>query len=132
MKNKIILDIGSSTTLFCSKNYLKQIKTTQDPIDIRTNGGIIQVKESYQVPQIRKSYHTKDAMTNIIGLADMRKKFRITYNSDKEAVFLVHTPPKIIQLPESSEGMYALDMEQNNNEYENNMIKNKKTQISLM
>ena len=96
MKNKIILDIGSSTTLFCNKNYCKQIKTTQDPIDIHTNGGIIQGKESCQVPQIGKSNYAKEAMTNIIGLADMRKKFRITYDSDKEVGFLVHSPSKII------------------------------------
>ena len=56
MKNKIILDSGSSTSLFCNKNFCKQIKTTQDPIDIHTNGGIIQVKASCQVPQIGKSY----------------------------------------------------------------------------
>ena len=29
---------------------------------MHTNGGIIQVKESCQVPQIGKSYYTKDAM----------------------------------------------------------------------
>ena len=46
MINKIIHDSCSSTTLFCNKNYCKQIKTTQDPIDIHTNGGIIEVKES--------------------------------------------------------------------------------------
>ena len=74
MKNKIILlDSGSSTTLFCNKNYCKQIETTQDPTDIHTNTGIIQVKESYQVRQIGKTYYAKDSMTNIIGLADMRK-----------------------------------------------------------
>ena len=94
IRNKIMLNSGSSTTLFCNKNYCKQIKTTQDPIDIHTNAGIIQVKESCQMPQIGKSYYTKDAMTNIIGLADMRKKFRITYDSDKEQHFWFILHPK--------------------------------------
>ena len=40
MKNKII-DSGSSMTLFCNNNYCNKIKTTKDPIDIHTNGGII-------------------------------------------------------------------------------------------
>ena len=70
-------------------------------------------------------------MTNIIGIADMREKFRIKYDSDKEAVFLVHTPSKIVKFPESSQGIYALDMEQNDNEYENKIFeKKKKTNIS--
>ena len=99
MKNKIILDSGSSTTLFCNNNYCNKIKTTKDPIDIHKNSGIIQVKESCKVPQIGKSYYAKNAMTNIIGLANMRKKFRITYDSDKEAAFFVHTPTKVIKFP---------------------------------
>ena len=91
MRNKMILDSSSSTTKFFNKNHCKPIKT------IHTNGGIIQVKESCQVPQTGKSYYAKDAMTNIIGLAKMRTKFRKKHDSDKEAVFLVHTPSKIIR-----------------------------------
>ena len=61
----------------------------------------------------------------------MRMKFRITYDLDKEAAFLVYTPSKIIEFLKSTEGIYTLDMEQNNNEYENKMIINrKKTNIS--
>ena len=83
------------------------------------------------MPQIGNSYYAKDARTNIIGLADMRKKFRITYDIDKEAVLLVHTPFKIIKFSESSEGIYMLDMEQKGNKYENEIVKNKKrTNIS--
>ena len=47
MKNKIILDSRSSTTLFYYDNYCNKIKTTKDPIDIHANGGNIQVKESH-------------------------------------------------------------------------------------
>ena len=80
------------------------------------------------MPHIGKSYYAKDTMTNIIGLADMRKKFRITYDSDKEAAFLVHTPSKIIKFPETSEGIYALDMK-HKNKYEDRKIKIRKNQI---
>ena len=102
---------------------MEKIETAQDPIDIHTNAGIKQVKESCQV---EKSYYAKYAMKNIIGLADMRKKFRNTYDSDKEAAFLVHTPSKIIEFPELSEGIYALDMEHKDKKYKYKMIKNKK------
>ena len=126
MKNKIILDSGSSTTLFCNKNYCNKIKNTKNPIDIHTNGGTLQVKESCELPEIGESYYDKNAMTNIIGLSDMRKKFRITYDSEKEAAFLIHTPAKIIKFAETSEGIYAIDMEQkkkNENENKENNIK---------
>ena len=111
MKNKIILDSGSSTTLFCNDNYCNKIKTTKDSIDIHTNGEIIQVKETCEVPQIGESYYAKNAMTTIISLTDMRKKFRITYDSDEEAAFFVHTPTKVIKFPEISEGIHAINME---------------------
>ena len=64
-------------------------------------------------------------MTNIIGLADMRKKFRTTYDSNKDAAFLVHTSSKIIKFQETSEAIYALDMK-HKNKYEDKKIKNNK------
>ena len=59
-------------------------------------------------------------MTNIIGLRDMRTKYRVTYNSDKGAEFNVHTPNGIIRFPETEEGVYAIDMA---NKTENKNIK---------
>ena len=50
-------------------------------------------------------------MTNMIGLADMRRKLKITYDSNKEAALLVHNSSKIIKFPGLSEGIYALDIE---------------------
>ena len=75
------------------------------------------MKELCEVPQIGKSYYAKNAMTNKIGLAHMRKKFRITYDSDKEAAFFVYTPTKVIKFPETSEGIYAINMENKKNEH---------------
>ena len=63
----------------------------------------------------------------------MRRKFRITYDSDREAAFLVHTPAKIIKFAETPEGIYAIDMDQKKkNEIENKENDMKENTCNIM
>jgi hypothetical protein len=53
------------------------------------------VKRTYQA--LEKSITKKDAIANIFGFSDLKKKHRITYDSDKEDAFLVHMDNEIIK-----------------------------------
>jgi hypothetical protein len=46
----------------------------------------------------------EDAMTNIFGFSDLKKKHRITYDSNKEDAFLVHMDNKVIKFECSPTG----------------------------
>ena len=111
MQNKILLDRGSSTTVFYNEDYCDTIKPTQK-VQMKTNGGDMYMNKSCTIPNLGSGYFNKNRLTNIIVLTDMRKKFRVMYNSSKESAFLVHTPSKIIKFSETKEGVYAIDMDE--------------------
>ena len=110
MQNKILLDSGSSTTAFYNEDYYNTIKPAEK-VEIKTNGRAMYMNKSCTIPDLGCGYFNKNGLRNIIGLTDMRKKFRVTYDSSKESAFLVLTPSKVIKFPETKEGVYAIDMD---------------------
>jgi hypothetical protein len=58
------------------------------------------------VPGFGKVYYDEDARANIFGFSDLKKKHRITYDSNKEDAFLVHMDDETIKFKCSPEGLY--------------------------
>jgi hypothetical protein len=58
------------------------------------------------VPGFGKVYYNEDAIANIFGFLDLKKKHQITYDSDKEDAFLVHMDNKIVKFECSPDGLY--------------------------
>ena len=60
-----------------------------------------EVKQSNQevvVPGFDKVYFDKDAVANIFGFSDLKRRYRITHDSDnKEDAFIVHKEHEIIK-----------------------------------
>jgi hypothetical protein len=54
-----------------------------------------------------KVYYDPDQLANIFGLASAIKKYRVTYDSDKEDAFLMHTKDNIVKFERTPEGLYA-------------------------
>ena len=82
----------------------------------------------------RDVWYHPDAITNILSLSNVKRKYRVTYDSSKENSFLVHTKDKIVIFPESDSGLYAHDMEDRElvmlNTVADNMAKYSKREIS--
>jgi hypothetical protein len=71
------------------------------------------VKQSNQeatVPGFGKGYYDADAIANIFGFLDLKKKHRITYDSEKEDAFLVYMGNKILKFECSPEGLYQMEV----------------------
>ncbi len=66
-----------------------------------------------QVPGFGKVYYNKDAIANIFGFLDLKKKHRITYNSDKEDAFIVHMNNKVLKFECTPEGLYQYEVSKN-------------------
>ena len=62
------------------------------------------------VPGCGPVYYNKDAIANIFGFSDVKKKHRITYDSDKEDAFIVHMENEIIKFECSPEGLYQYEV----------------------
>ena len=107
LKDLILLDSDSTDTVFCNSKYMTNIRDSNTPLDILTNGGPITTKQKCTVPYLGKVWYNENSMTNIISRKDMNKKYRVTMDSKEEKAFLVHLPNKIVRFKEHSNGLYA-------------------------
>ena len=64
-------------------------------------------------------------MTNIISLADIAKKYRVTMDTYKEKAINVHLPNKIVKFPQLKGGLYARKPQSEDRNYQfTNILKN--------
>jgi hypothetical protein len=114
LKNWITLDNGSTLSLFSNPDLVKNITTTATTLALATNAGVKQSSQEATVPGFGKVYYDKDAIANIFGFSDLKKKHRITYDSNKEDAFLVYMgdemDSKIIKFECSPEGLYQIEV----------------------
>ena len=103
----MILDSGSSTHLFCNKDWLRNISHGKTPVELNTNAGAITVHKVGTLPEFGEVPFHQDALTNIVSLAKLSDKYRVTYDSNKEDAFFVHTPEKTVRFARNSANLYA-------------------------
>jgi hypothetical protein len=97
LKNCITLDNGSTLIFFSNPDLVQDIRTSSKTLLLATNAGVKQSDCEANVPGFGKVYYNEDAIANIFGFSDLKKKDRITYDSDKEDAFLVHMDNEIIK-----------------------------------
>ena len=78
---------------------------------IQTNNGSMITSQACDIPEVGEAYYTDKGITNIIGLSQMRFKYRITYDSEKEAAFFIYMKNNIVKFPETMDRLYAVNME---------------------
>jgi hypothetical protein len=72
-----LLDNGSTLSLFGNP-------------DMVTNAGTKTTKQVADIPGFGTVWYDETAIANIFGLSDLKKKHRITFDSEKEDAFIVH------------------------------------------
>ena len=110
LKNMILLDNQSSEDLFGNKKLLTDIHTSDTTLNLNTNGGTISNKMKGTLPNYGTVWYNPSAITNIISFAKMKDKgYKITYDSDKEDAFIVHTNKGIIKFNRNDNNLYVMD-----------------------
>ena len=89
MRDWILLDNQSTIDLFCNKKLLTGIHKTDEPTEVVTNGRIITVNLKGHLDGYGEVWYYKDAITNILGMANVMEKYPISFDSEKGNVFIV-------------------------------------------
>jgi hypothetical protein len=89
---------------------VENIRTTDTTLALATNAGVKQSNQEAIVPGFGKVYFDADAIVNIFGFSDLKRKHRITYDSEKEDAFLVHMGDKILKFECSPKGLYQMEV----------------------
>lgn len=86
----VILDSGSTISLFKSKNLVRNIREAPNKIELDTNAGSRIVDQVGDIDGLSTVYFHENGIANIFALKDLRKKYQVTYDSKKEDAFVVN------------------------------------------
>jgi hypothetical protein len=89
-EDSILLDNGSTLSLFGNPNMVTNIREYKPTLELSTNAGARTTKKIADVPGYGTVWYDKTAIANICGLSKLKKKNRVTYDSEKEDAFIVH------------------------------------------
>ena len=122
-ENSIILDNGSTLSLFANPKMVENIRESGTTLELATNAGTIMTNKIADVPGYGTVWYNENAIANIFGLSDLKKKHRITYDSEKEDAFIVHMGQgKTTKFACSAEGLYHYVVKNENDKEMSNLI----------
>eukprot|EP00957_Ditylum_brightwellii_P153027 11648703-Ditylum_brightwellii.AAC.1 len=105
-KNWVLLDIQSTVHLFFNRHLLTNIRKAERELKIHSTAGTSQTDDEGDLPGFGTVWLYKNGIANILSLALVRKRFRVTYDSDTNE-FYVHKPDGGTHIFKQSErGLY--------------------------
>ncbi len=113
MKECIMLNNGSTVNLFCNPELIKNIQVSKTKVLLATNAGTKTNNFKATVKGFSDVWYSPDAIANIFGFSQAKKKWRITYDSDHEDAFLVHTHSSIVKFTANKDGLYLYSLTEN-------------------
>ena len=88
---------------------------SKSTLSLATNAGTMETHEkaemsnSLGLPDYGHTWFDEDAMTNVLSLANMVKKYRVTFDSWEENAFIVHVPQGPLKFSITEDNLYALN-----------------------
>ena len=111
----ILLDTQSNCDIFHNKRLLTNIVKVEGPgMVLKSNGNnMLRTNKMGEVKGYGRVWYNKDSLANILSLANVRKKFRITFETgplDPCPSIIVHcNDGKVLKFQEHKMGLYVYD-----------------------
>ena len=105
-QGSIILDNGSTLSIFGSPDMVTDIRESNVTLELSTNAGTREINKIANVPGFGTVWFDDEAIANIFGLSDLKMKHRVTYDSEKGDKFIVHMEHGNIEFICNPEGLY--------------------------
>lgn len=105
-QRSIILDNGSTLSIFGNPDMVTNIRESNVTLELATNAGTRECNKIADVPGFGTVWFDEEAIANIFGLSDLKKKHRVTYDSEKGDKFIVHMNDGDIEFICNPEGLY--------------------------
>ena len=107
----VLLDNQSTVDVFSNPRLLKNIRKTTRTMTIKCNAGITETNMIGEMPGYPgEVWYNPKGMANILSVANVKKHYRITYDSLNQNGFIVHkTDGKQRHFKESAKGLFYLD-----------------------
>jgi hypothetical protein len=83
------------------------VKVSTTPVEMTTNSGSKMLALEATVPGHGQVWFDPDQVASIYGFSHMVDKHRITYDSDIEDAFLIHTSEGVTRFKKTHDGLYA-------------------------
>ena len=107
MANTMLLDSGSSQHLFCNRGWLQDVRSRDKPEYLQTNGGPIAIDQEGDLADFGTVPVNHKSLTNLLSLAATTDKYRVTFDSEKDNAFYVHTPRKVVRFGRNEANLYT-------------------------
>ena len=107
LSDTIILDSGSSSHLFCNRNWLTGVQPSTRATNLQTNGGPIHLNQEGELKAFGTVPFNDQSLTNIFSLALLTDKYRVTFDNAVENAFIVHTPEGIVKFRRDKSDLYT-------------------------
>ncbi len=90
LKGVILLINQLTVNIFCNKEFVSNIRLAPEPLILKSNGGELIAHHIANVADYDEPvWFSKKVITNIFTLKNMKKQYKVTYDSEEES-FLVH------------------------------------------
>ena len=86
----VLIDTGATVSVFKNREVLRNITKSTSALWAHTNGGFQDSTLQGYLPGFFKVWYNPRCMVNILAWSDVRKKFRITADTNEEPAIQVH------------------------------------------
>ncbi len=107
--NRAYLDGCSTVTAFKTDKYLHEIKTVPRGIKINCNAGAVLTNHMGTYRNL-KVWYIPDGIANIFSMHELKKKYRITYDS-WEGHYVVHMPKGEVNFHKDEQGLPYIELD---------------------